>query len=242
MTQNGTPHSARTSLLWVLLFLFLIWTIRTFQWQTATDLVHWGVYPQKIKGLTGILSMPLVHKDLDHIWNNSFGLLVTGWILFFAYPKSAKPALLFCWLFTGLGVWIIGRPAYHIGASGIVYALTAFIFFSGIIRRDRSAVGYSLIVSFFFGASVWGVFPFQQGVSWEGHLMGAISGGLSAILWRNRDRPKRDPDSDPEFKEPGNWPVSEIPYLEGTQLDQDEIKPSMLASNFHHLTRLGRCY
>jgi len=237
MIQQQAPPSARGSLLWVLLFLFLIWTIHTFRWQTGTDLAHWGVFPQKLEGLTGIFTMPLVHKDLDHIWNNSFGLLVTGWILLYAYPNAGKQTLVFCWLFTGLGVWIIGRPAYHIGASGMVYSLTSFIFFSGIIRRDKSAVGYALIVSFFFGASFWGIFPFQKGVSWEGHLMGAITGCLSAIFWRNRNRPPKDPDSGSKFVEPSNWPVSEIPYLEGTQLEQDDPKHSMLASRFQYLTR-----
>jgi len=226
MSREQDPESGKTALLWVLLGIFTIWTVQVTAWHWHLSLTEWGLFPRTTKGLLGILTMPFLHGDLDHIVNNSFGLLVTGWILLFAYPHSAKPTLAIGWLLTGMGVWLMGRPSFHIGASGLVYSLSAFLFFSCIIRRTRRAIGYGMIVAFFFGASIWGILPFQKGVSWEGHLAGLLSGILSAWLFRKRDVPIAEQmNKRILFKEPSHWPVSEIPYSEGTVLDPVDRDP-----------------
>lgn len=93
----------------------------------------------------------------------------------------------FSWTFflTGILVWFGGREAWHIGASGLVYGLASFLFFSGIIRKYFRLVALSLLVVFLYGEMVWGIFPgVYKNVSWESHMLGFISGILLAIVYR----------------------------------------------------------
>ena len=93
------------------------------------------------------------------------------------------------WLVSGLFTWIIGRDAWHIGASGIVYSLSFFLFFSGIFRRHIPLVAVSLVVAFLYGSNVWNMFPWSvyldASVSWEGHLSGGVSGFFIALIFIN---------------------------------------------------------
>ena len=115
------------------------------------------------------------------------------------------------WLGSGLLGWCYGRPSIHIGASGFVYGLLAFVFVSGMFRQDMRSVGVSLVVWFLYGSMIWGVLPIRPQMSWELHLSGAILGVIMAILYRNWDREplKRyeweDDDSLPDwFPEPAD--------------------------------------
>ncbi len=91
---------------------------------------------------------------------------------------------------SGFFLWIIGRPSYHIGASGLVYALASFLFLSGLIKKNPRLAAVSLIITFLYGSMIWGVFPLKIDVSWEGHLCGLISGILVALFYKNHG-PKR---------------------------------------------------
>jgi len=96
------------------------------------------------------------------------------------------------YVLSGAILWVIGRSAIHIGASTIVYGLAAFLFFSGITRRDMRSIGLALIVVFLYGGSLsMGLLPVDTGVSWEGHLSGGIAGVITALLYRKDDPPKK---------------------------------------------------
>ncbi len=89
------------------------------------------------------------------------------------------------WFLTGLFVWLAGRDAWHIGASGLVYGLASFLFFSGIIRRYFRLIALSLLIVFLYGSMVWGIFPdIYKNVSWESHMLGFASGIILAIWYR----------------------------------------------------------
>src|SRR6266404_5345646 len=77
----------------------------------------------------------------------------------------------------------------HVGAIGLIYGLVSYIFVAGMIRRDRRAIAASLLVSFLYGASVWGVLPIEPGVSWETHLAAALIGLVLALGLRRLDIP-----------------------------------------------------
>jgi membrane associated rhomboid family serine protease len=145
---------------------------------------RFGLLPRDAFGALGILTTPLLHSDLDHVFNNSIPMLVLGWCLFFFYPRSAWWALLGTWLSTGLFVWLSARPDIHIGASGVVYALVAFVFWSGLLRRHRQLVALSLFTVFMYGSLVWGILPIEHRVSWESHLWGGIAGLAFAWFFR----------------------------------------------------------
>lgn len=154
------------------------------------NLSRFGVYPRDVDGLKGILFYPLIHGSLEHLFNNSVPLLVLLFTLFFFYPTIAFRTVVFIYLFSGVWIWISARQNFHIGASGVVYGLAAFLFFSGLFRRDNRMIAISLMVAFLYGGMVWGIFPIQERVSWEGHLWGAISGIALAWYYR-KEGPQR---------------------------------------------------
>lgn len=167
------------------LVIAVLWIVFAFDRVFNLDLYRFGVLPRKIKGLLGILISPFVHGDLDHLLSNSAPILILGWLLVYFYPKAAWRVVIACWAMGGLWVWTTARDSYHIGASGIIYGLAAFLFFSGVFRRRVSLMAVSLIVVFLYGSMVWGVLPLQARISWESHLFGAIAGALMAWFYRN---------------------------------------------------------
>jgi membrane associated rhomboid family serine protease len=124
--------------------------------------------------------------------------------LFFLYSEIALKVLSWTWVLTGLLVWVGGREAWHIGASGLVYGLASFLFFSGIIRRYYRLVALSLLIVFLYGEMVWGIFPgVYQNVSWESHMLGFVSGIILAIWYRKEgpQEPEVEWSSEPEEME-----------------------------------------
>jgi len=100
------------------------------------------------------------------------------------YRGIGLKVLFWTWLGSGILLWTSGASGNHIGLSGVVYALAAFLFLSGVIRRHAILMRVALVVVFLYGSIVWGVFPIEVGVSWQGHLAGAFMGGLLAVVWR----------------------------------------------------------
>ena len=195
----------------ILLVLFLLWSIKIGEIFFGRSLSHWGLWPRTAEGLVGILTMPLLHGDFDHLVSNSVGLFFLGLALLHFYPKVAAKVVLLTILWGGLLVWLMARPAYHIGASGLIYGLSSFLFFSGLLRRDRRSVGAALIVAFLYGSAVWGVLPYKVGISWEGHLFGAIAGTLLALRYKNIDPPPKPQweGEEPEDRDPYAWTNAE---------------------------------
>ncbi len=142
-----------------------------------------GILPRTLDGLVGIITAPLVHASLKHLYSNTLPLFVLVLSLFYFHPRHAWQVLVFSWLVTGVMVWLIGRESYHIGASGLVYALTSFHFFYGIASGKKQMIALSLIVVFLYGSAIWGMLPsFAYDVSWESHLSGYVTGFVLALI------------------------------------------------------------
>jgi len=192
------------SLIFPVSFLVLIWAIKIFEWGLGLNFTQLGVFPLHTKGLIGILTSPLIHRDFAHLMANSVPFLVLSWGIFYFYRPLSYRIFLLCYFTTNLLVWIGAREAYHIGASGLVYSFASFLFLSGIIRNYYRLIAISFIVVFLYGGLFWGVFPILKDVSWEGHLFGAISGLTYALAYRNKGPQKpivilpEDDDSIPE--------------------------------------------
>lgn len=174
----------------------LMWLIMLNSWLMGIDLVSVGLYPRTFSGLSGIITAPFIHGNLEHLVSNSFPLIFLGTMSFYFYPRISKRIIIAIVGLTGIMVWSFARPSYHIGASGVVYGLAAFIFFSGVFRKDVRSYSLSLIVLFLYGGIVEGLLPNQIGVSWESHLAGAVSGLVLAFTYRNTDRPEPQPGID----------------------------------------------
>ncbi len=166
------------------MLLLLIWIVFILDQSLALDLHYHGLFPRKISGLQGILFSPLIHGDYKHIIANSFPLLVLGTGLFYFYREVAFRVFFLSYFMTGLYVWIAARESYHIGASGLIYSLVGFLFLSGILRKHLGLMAISLLIVFQYGSMIWGIFPMEERVSWESHLLGLVAGMTWAVVYR----------------------------------------------------------
>lgn len=201
------------SLFFPLVFLVTIWVIKFFEISMDLDFVKFGVMPRTLEGLKGILFSPMIHGDWKHLFDNSIPIFILSFALFYFYRGISFTIFFFIYLIGGMILWVIGREAYHIGASGIIYGLASFLFLSGIIRRITHLMAISLLVVFLYGSLIWGLLPFDYEVSWEGHLSGAVVGIGLALLYR---------DQGPE-REKASW------ELEEEETEDEEEDPLPLA-------------
>jgi membrane associated rhomboid family serine protease len=118
-------------------------------------------------------------------------MLVLGSALFYFYKEIALKVFITIWFVSGLWLWILSRPSFHIGASSIVYGLAFFLFFSGWIRKSKPLMGLSLLVVFLYGSMVWGLFPIDWSISFEGHAYGAFCGLVLSYIYRKQG-PQRE--------------------------------------------------
>jgi membrane associated rhomboid family serine protease len=172
-------------------FVALIWLIHFLNWALDVGPGDFGVRPRQIAGLAGILLAPLMHGDFGHLLSNSLPLLILGTTMLYLYPHSSLRVLPAVYFGPGIAVWLFARGSSHIGASGLVYGLVAYVFVAGIIRRDKRAIAASLLVCFLYGALIWGVLPIAPRMSWETHLAAAIIGLALGIALRDLDIPPR---------------------------------------------------
>lgn len=225
MTEDHQYRYTRAVVLVPFAFLLGIWLVYYTELRLGINLNTWGIYPRTLKGLRGVLSAPWIHGSLKHLYNNSIPLVVLTAALFYFYRNIAWKTLLLGILLSGGITWIIGRPSYHIGASGLIYVLASFIFFKGIFTRYYRLVALSLGVVFVYGSMLWYIFPVLDGVSWEGHLGGFLTGlvlasflrtpipRVSKYPWESEDYQE---DSDPfmrHFDADGNF-IENIPEAE----------------------------
>lgn len=216
-----SPSIFTIPFLFVLIIWFVYWVEIKFGW----NFNKFGVFPRNLSGLKGVLCSPFVHSDTNHLFNNSVPLFVLSTCLFYFYRQVAIKVLVFGGIITGLLTWIIARESYHIGASGIVYLLFSFVLFSGIIKKNYRLVAVSFITIFLYGSMVWYVLPIKEGMSWEGHLSGLITGIVLALLYRKRGIVKEKfeftkTEFDSMFDEAGNY----IPPVLEEEVELEEIK------------------
>ncbi len=153
----------------------------------------WGIVPRFTESWKGIFTSPLMHGGWDHIISNSAPMIVLLLMLFYFYRKIAWASLILIWVLTGSAVWFLARGnSVHIGASGVIYGLVAFIFWNGIFRRDLKSIILLLIVTILYSGMLYGVLPTQPGVSWESHLYGGLVGILVSYIMRGFDIKEHD--------------------------------------------------
>ncbi len=150
-------------------------------------ITKFGIVPRTIDGLIGVFTAPFLHGGIWHLVSNTIPLIVLLTVLNHFYPKKTISVVLFIVLAGGTLVWIFARKANHIGASGLVYGLAAFLITNGFLERKFVPVLVSIAVAIVYGGLIWGIFPSLRGhISWESHLFGAVSGVLIAFLLRKK--------------------------------------------------------
>lgn len=172
-------------------FVLILWIIHFVTWVIEKDLTGYGVLPRKISGLSGILTAPLIHADLSHLFSNSVTLFFLLFGVLYFYRSSAVKVFFLIYFFDGLLVWLFARESFHIGASGLLYGFAGFLFFSGLFRKDKRSIALSLLIVFIYGGMVWGVLPTDPKISFESHLFGALVGIVCAFIFRKNDPPPK---------------------------------------------------
>ncbi len=169
-----------------LLLIAFIWAVEIIDRLWDLDIGQFGILPRTFQGLFGIIASPFIHGEWNHIYNNTFSLLATTIILVSFYPRVSAQAFIAIMIGTGLGVWIFARDAYHIGASGVIYGLVSFIFWTGVFKKNPKSIVLSLLVLSIYGGMFEAIFPnVEQDISWESHLAGGIVGVIVAFMLKN---------------------------------------------------------
>lgn len=179
-------------IIYPILFVLLIWLVFAIEIRFGYRFNKFGVFPKTLKGLRGILFSPFIHSGISHLYSNTIPLFVLSSALFYFYRPIAFKVIGYGILLSGLITWLIGRPSYHIGASGLIYVLFSFNFFKGIFAKHYRLIALSMLVIFLYGSMFIYAFPIDEQISWEGHSAGLITGLLFALIFRKQiAKPKK---------------------------------------------------
>jgi membrane associated rhomboid family serine protease len=198
--QETEKKIFKYSLIIPVFIVIIFWVVKIIENLYELDFTTFGILPLHAEGLPGILLSPFIHSSYDHLLSNSIPFLILTFALLYFYRALAYRIFFFIYILSGVCVWLGGRESWHIGASGIVYGLASFLFFSGVFRKDANLLTIGIIVVFLYGSMFWGIFPIKPEISWESHLWGAMSGLMMAFYYRHAGpvRPAASWESEPE--------------------------------------------
>lgn len=182
--MNEHLRYLKSSLTYAFLIVVVLWLIRLVESLFGFEFYIFGILPRETQGLIGILTSPLVHANWEHLIANTVPIFILTSILFFFYRMKSLYILPLLWLTAGLMTWTIGRVSWHIGASSVIYALASFLVFGGLFSKNIKLIIVSVIVVAAYYGLIFGIFPGAEGISWEGHLSGFLSGLLWAYVFR----------------------------------------------------------
>lgn len=165
------------------LFVFLMLFVKVVEIGFDTSFVTLGVYPRDARGIFGVITSPFIHKDWTHLFGNAVPIVVLGGLFVYFNNRNYKEIGLLLFVISGFWLWTLGRPSHHIGASGIVYALAAYLVTFGFVIRNPASLAITFLVVLFYGSLIWYVLPIKEGMSWEAHLSGALCGVLLAVYY-----------------------------------------------------------
>ena len=184
-TAGNTAGRGRfaTALLTTVVFLAVIWVVMVVNALSGYQLTSYGVRPHEVDGLWGILVAPFIHVSFDHLLSNTPACAVLLFLVALSGPRAVWVSSLSTALVGGLGSWRTGpEGSVHVGASILIYGWAAFLVLRGFIAGRLLQMVLGVVVAVVYAGMFWGMFPGQSGVSWQGHLFGAVGGGLAAFL------------------------------------------------------------
>lgn len=181
--RNGQPSLIERTRP-IIIFVAVIWGV--FLLDLILPLERLGLVPRSLTGLLGIVTMPFLHGSFAHLIGNTLPLIILLGLMVISRPRPWSTMIILT-LLSGAAVWLLGRPALHIGASALIYALMGFLITAGALERRLVPAAAALFVGVTYGMSIiGGIMPWQPGVSWEGHLFGLLAG--AAVAWPRHRR------------------------------------------------------
>lgn len=182
------PKIIKLTLVLAFSFVGLMGIVFAYDITFNLNLYQYGILPRTAHGLIGILTGPFIHSTsgYSHLLNNSVPMFVLTWLLFYNFRNIAPKVFIIIFLGTGVFVWLFGRDNYHIGMSGVIYGLTSFLMLGGFLTKHLRVAAISLLVIFLYGSLIWGIFPVDPNISFEGHFFGFFVGAVLAILYRKQ--------------------------------------------------------
>ena len=164
----------------------VMWVVEIIDLIPGTDLDRWGIRPRQLSGLTGIVAAPFLHAGFGHLIGNTIPFLVLGCIIAASGTQRFVQVTVIVGVFAGVGTWLFGQShSVHIGASGLVFGYLTYLVARGFFQRHVGQIIVGLLVLFFYGSILWGLFP-RPGISWQGHLFGSIGGVVAAWVIHGR--------------------------------------------------------
>lgn len=205
-------------------FLFLAWMVYLLEISLDFSLSSYGLRPRDISQWYGVFTMPFLHGGFEHIIANTASFLVLGSLMFYFYNNDAIPIFIGSYLLSGILTWIIGRDSIHIGASAMIYSFAGYLFTAGVISKNVRHMAISLIVVFLYGSMIWGIFPQNNNISWEGHLSG-FAGGIGLAFMFRPPKPVEEVSEYPDFDEDNyDWTESDETDVKYHYTDSEEKK------------------
>ncbi len=170
-------------------FLVVLWALEILDAATGHPLDSYGVQPRTEDGLVGVAVAPLLHFGFDHLISNTVPVVVLGFLTLATGIARGLAATAIIWVVGGLGVWVFAQPdSNHAGASTLIFGWIVYLIVRGFLNRRSTEILIGVAVFLLYSGALLGVLPGQPGVSWQGHLFGAIGGFLAARVLTTRDR------------------------------------------------------
>ncbi len=170
-------------------FVAVLWVLEIIDAVTGNPLDELGIVPRTEDGLVGVAAAPLLHFGFDHLVSNTVPVLILGFLTLATGIARGLLATAIIWVLGGVGVWVFAPSATnHAGASILIFGWIVFLIVRGLLNRRSTEILIGVAVFLLYSGALLGVLPGQPGVSWQGHLFGAIGGFLAARLLATRDR------------------------------------------------------
>jgi membrane associated rhomboid family serine protease len=172
----------------------VMWVAEIIDQVTSLNLDQYGIEPRETDGLIGIVASPFLHSGFPHLIGNTIPFILLGIAIAFSGLARVLSATAIIALIGGGGVWLLaGDNTNHIGASGIVFGFAGYLVARGLFSRNLLHLALGVVVIGIYGTTLlFGVVP-TPGVSWQGHLFGAVGGVVAAWALDSR-RPERKPE------------------------------------------------
>jgi membrane associated rhomboid family serine protease len=194
MSALSSPHRTRRPWLGASIlaagFVVLLWVLEVVDSVADHRLDGLGVQPRDSDGLMGILFAPVLHYGWDHLGANTLPVLLLGFLVLVSGLARGLAATAIIWLVGGLGTWLVAPPhTVHLGASILIFGWLVYLVLRGFFARRAGEIALGVVLFLFYGSVLWGVLPGQPGISWQGHLFGAVGGVVAAAALARRDQP-----------------------------------------------------